>query len=344
VPELRRDPIIGRWVIISSERGKRPSDFATEPEESSAKGCPFCEGNEGKTPPEIFTVNQPGNDERQPNTPGWQVRVVPNKFPALRIEGELDRRGVGMFDMMNGIGAHEVIIETPDHAQRLHDLPPELVQHVVTAYRQRIVDLTRDSRFRYILVFKNEGSAAGASLSHSHSQLISTPIIPKRVTEELEGSKIYYGWKERCVFCDIIKQELNQGQRVICENEKFISLAPFAPRFPFETWLLPKDHRPFFERDNDLAMLSALLRETLKRLSVTLSSPPYNFLIHNSPVNCRGTDLLAYHWHIEIMPKLTKVAGFEWGTGFYINPTKPEDAAKYLREADISESAETGNN
>lgn len=335
MPELRRDPIIGRWVIISSERGKRPSDFATEPEETSSANCPFCVGNEEKTPPEIFTVDQLDVEGRVPNSPGWQVRVVPNKFPALRIEGEMERRGVGMFDMMNGIGAHEVIIETPDHAKRLHQLVPGEIEHVVTAYRQRIVDLTKDPRFRYILVFKNEGRAAGASLAHSHSQLIATPIIPKRVTEELEGSKIYYGWKERCVFCDIIKQELAKGERVICENEKFIALAPFAPRFPFETWLLPKDHRPFFERDNDLTQLASLLGEVLKRLAVTLSCPPYNFLIHNSPVNCRGSDLLAYHWHIEIMPKLTKVAGFEWGTGFYINPTQPEDAAKYLREAKI---------
>ncbi len=332
MPELRRDPVIGRWVIISSERGKRPSDFIHPPEELGGTECPFCPGNEGMTPPEIFCVRDEGT---QPNTPGWQTRVVGNKFPALRIDGDLDRRGEGMFDWMNGVGAHEVIVETPDHNTRLHQLSLENFRHVVEAYRERISDLTRDPRFRYILVFKNEGGAAGASLDHSHSQLIATPIIPKRVSEELNGARVYYGWKERCVFCDIIAQERQDRRRVVCENDSFIAIEPFAPRFPFETWLLPKDHRPLFERDNDLGQLTALLRETLQRISVTLDDPPYNFLIHNSPVNCRGTDLLAYHWHIEIMPKLTKVAGFEWGTGFYINPTRPEDAAKYLREAKL---------
>lgn len=340
MPELRRDPVIGRWVIISSERGKRPSDFAAVHEESGGPNCPFCEGNEALTPPEIHVVNADGADGREPNTPGWQVRVVPNKFPALRIEGDLDRHGVGMYDMMNGVGAHEVIIENPRHDRRLHQLPPKGVELVVGSYRQRIVDLTRDPRFRYILVFKNEGKAAGASLHHSHSQLIATPIVPKRVSEELEGAKIYYGWKERCVFCDIIIQEMEQAERVVCENEQFISLEPFAPRFPFETWILPKAHRPLFERDNDLGLLAEILSETLRRLAVTLDSPPYNYLIHNTPTNGRGTDLLAYHWHIEVMPKLTKVAGFEWGTGFYINPTKPEDAARYLREAVLEDITE----
>jgi len=339
LPELRRDPVIGRWVIISSERGKRPSDFAAVREEGGGENCPFCVGNEGMTPPEIYTINPSTTVEREPNTPGWEVRVVPNKFPALRIEGELNRCGVGMFDMMNGVGAHEVIIETPHHDRRLHQLSAKQVEMVVGAYRQRIVDLTRDPRFRYILVFKNEGKAAGASLFHSHSQLIATPIVPKRVSEELEGAKVYYGWKERCVFCDIISQEMEQRERVVCENEQFISLEPFAPRFPFETWILPKAHRPLFERDNDLGLLAEILSETLRRLAATLDSPPYNYLIHNTPTNGRGTDLLAYHWHIELMPKLTKVAGFEWGTGFYINPTKPEDAARYLREATLQETA-----
>ncbi|MCX7022751.1 MAG: galactose-1-phosphate uridylyltransferase, partial [bacterium] len=321
MPELRRDPIIGRWVIISSERGKRPSDFAAEHEPSGGPNCPFCEGNEALTPPEIHAVNADGAEGREPNTPGWQVRVVPNKFPALRIEGDFDRHGVGMYDMMNGVGAHEVIIENPRHDRRLHQLPPKKVELVVGAYRQRIVDLTRDPRFRYILVFKNEGKAAGASLFHSHSQLIATPIVPKRVSEELEGAKIYYGWKERCVFCDIIIQEMEQAERVVCENEQFISLEPFAPRFPFETWILPKAHRPLFERDNDLGLLAEILSETLRRLAVTLDSPPYNYLIHNTPTNGRGTYLVAYHGHIVVMPKLTKVAGFECGTGFYITPT-----------------------
>ena len=333
MPELRKDPIVGRWVIISTERGKRPSDFSGTPKrKTESKLCPFCPGNESATPPEILAF-RPNSSE--PNQPGWTLRVISNKYPALRIEGDLNREGVGIFDKMNGVGAHEVIIETPEHEKDLVDISQKQMEDIIWAYLNRSKDLKKDPRFRYILIFKNQGEAAGASLEHSHSQLIATPIIPKRVIEEVEGASKYYGYKERCVFCDMIKQEISDNERVVIQNSSFVSFEPFAPRFPFETWLLPKKHNPSFEdmKEEDIPLLASILQETLQRLAKALNNPPYNYIIHTSPVDSYVSQ--EYHWHIEIMPKLTKVAGFEWGTGFYINPTTPEDAATYLKELTI---------
>jgi UDPglucose--hexose-1-phosphate uridylyltransferase len=332
MPELRKDPVASRWVIISTERGRRPSDFGTEPERERAGFCPFCPGNESKTPPEVLAYRANGGG---PNSSGWQLRVVPNKFPALQIEGDLGRQGDGMYDKMNGVGAHEVIIETPEHGETLASMSAQRVEDVLWAFHDRVLDLKKDQRFRYILIFKNSGRAAGASLDHPHSQLIATPIIPKRVREELDGAKEYFNYKERCVFCDIVRQELNQGVRVINENDDFVAIAPFASRFPFETWILPKMHEPFFEdaQKHEYVNLAKLLRDLCLRMEKVLINPPYNLIIHSSPL--RETDGRYYHWHIELMPKLTQVAGFEWGSGFYINPTPPEDAAKYLRDAKV---------
>jgi len=329
MPELRKDPIIGRWVIIATERGKRPHDFVVEEEVVRGGFCPFCPGNEHTTPPEIFAFREPGT---QPNTPGWKLRVVNNKFPALILQGEPDRQGEGMFDKMNGIGTHEVIIECPDHRLNLATLPLDHFILVLEAYRERIRRLGEDPRMRYVLVFKNQGRAAGASLEHSHSQLISLPIVPELVMEELNGSKFYYNWKERCVFCDMIRQELQQQVRVVEENEDFVALCPFAPRSPFEVWILPKTHHSSYVelQEDALARLAAIFSTTLKRLNTALRGAPYNFILHTAPV--REPDIPHYHWHFEIMPKLTLMAGFEWGSGFFINPTPPEDAASYLRE------------
>ncbi|MEO6463540.1 MAG: galactose-1-phosphate uridylyltransferase, partial [Candidatus Eisenbacteria bacterium] len=262
------------------------------------------------------------------------VRVVPNKFPALMVEGDLARRGEGLYDRMNGVGAHEVIIETPDHVPDFADLSEEQIARVLAAFRERLADLRNDRRLRYGLVFKNHGAAAGASLEHTHAQLIATPILPKAVQEELEGARIYHEIKERCVFCDIIEQEIAEGngRRVVRATERYVMLVPFAARFPFETWILPRRQEPVFEaggaeQDRELA---AVLRDALQRMNLALERPPYNLVIHTSPY--RDSDHEYYHWHIEIMPKLTKIAGFEWGSGFHINPTPPEDAAAFLRE------------
>jgi UDPglucose--hexose-1-phosphate uridylyltransferase len=339
VPELRKDPIVGRWVIISTDRAKRPTDFVRENMKIKGGFCPFCYGNETKTPPEIqaYRPNPNGGPALQRDTPGWTVRVVPNKFPALGIEGNLSRQAEGMFDKMNGIGAHEVIIETPDHTASLATLPPKRIEDVLWTFRDRILDLKKDRRFKYILIFKNHGEAAGASLEHAHSQLIALPILPINVTQELEGSKQYFLYKERCVFCDIIRQETENGIRVVAENEDFLTLAPYAPRFPFETWILPKQHESAFENSSShmFENLARALKNLLVKADRVLDNPPYNLVIHTSPAQDPTND--HYHWHIEFMPKLTKTAGFEWGTGFYINPTPPEEAAKFLREASIED-------
>jgi UDPglucose--hexose-1-phosphate uridylyltransferase len=330
--ELRKDPVTGRWVIISTDRQKRPSDFRLETFSTHpGAACPFCEGNEDKTPPEVLAYR----NGTPPNTPGWNVRVVPNKFPALRIEGSLDRQGVGLFDRMSGIGAHEVIIETPEHQQTLAQLPEPAVERVLWAWRDRVLDLKQDRRFRYILVFKNHGPSAGATLDHPHSQLMALPIVPRQVRQEVDGARQHYQNKERCVFCDIIQQELRDRQRVIVENADFVAVSPYAPRFPFETWLLPKQHGALYESAPQplYGMLARILKETLLRMNRALASPSYNLIVHSSPFSEDTGEY--YHWHVEIVPRLSRVAGFEWGTGFYINPTGPEEAAGVLRDVPI---------
>jgi UDPglucose--hexose-1-phosphate uridylyltransferase len=331
MPELRKDPIRGRWVIISSDRSKRPAEFQGQQPKKRGGFCPFCTGNERTTPREVLAYRDSG----QPNQPGWRLRVVPNKFPALQIEGDLNKQGEGIFDKMNGIGAHEVFIESPDHNATLANLPGKAVEEVLCSYRDRIEDLKKDKRFQYILIFKNEGLAAGATLEHSHSQLIALPIVPIQVEEELGGCRRHHNIKERCIYCDIIRQELQTRARIVNETSHFVALAPFAPRFPFETWILPKRHVSFYSGSSreDFRDLAVLLQDTLRRLDRALSSPPYNYVIHTSPFRDEINEY--YHWHIELMPKLTNVAGFEWGSGFYLNPTPPEESAKFLREMKV---------
>jgi UDPglucose--hexose-1-phosphate uridylyltransferase len=258
------------------------------------------------------------------------VRVIPNKYPALRIEGELDSRAYGLYDVMNGIGAHEVIIETPDHRATMATLPASAVAEVFWTYRERVLDLKKDSRFEYVLIFKNHGALAGASLEHPHSQLIATPIIPVMVAEELTGASSYFGRKERCVWCDIVRQERRAHKRLIREANGFVALAPFAPRFPFETWILPVRHRSAFEESemDELRGLAGVLADFFGRMTDVLGDPAFNLMLHTAPL--REASLDYFHWHVEVIPKLTNPAGFEWGSGFFINPVPPEDAATAL--------------
>lgn len=341
MPELRKDPIIGRWVIIATERANRPDQFASQTQDSPPeKPCPFCEGNESQTPPEIYTMRPKSTPH---NTGGWELRVVPSIAPFLRIEGELERRGRGLYDLMNGIGAHEIVIETNQHIPNMADLSKEQITKVITCYIDRITDLEKDPRFKYVLVFKNYGWIAGAGrVRHSRSQLIATPVNPKRVKEELVGAKQYYDYHERCIFCDLIKQELESKDRLILDIDGFIALCPFAARFPFEIWILPKKHScDFTALEASLRPdLGRILKIILAKLKKGLNDPPYNYVLHTAPF--RRTEMghwksidYDYHWHIEIIPRLTRVAGFEWGTGFYICPLAPENAAKFLKEVEI---------
>lgn len=332
MPELRRDPVIGRWVIISTERARRPNGFPVHRETQGSSPCPFCPGAEEKTPPEIMAY---APADRAINKPGWWVRVVPNKYPVLQIEGQIHRTGEDLYDKMDGMGAHEVIIETPDHAHQMEDLPPEKLQDVLWCYRERMLDLKKDPRLEYVLIFKNRGTAAGASIAHAHSQLIATPMVPIRVKQEMRGSDEYFEKKGRCIFCDIITLEGTKKERVVDENDDFIVLAPFASRFPFEMWVLPKKHDSNYERIQkpQVINLARMIRSVLHRLNGVLDFPAYNFILHTAPQ--KATFLAHFHWHIELIPKLVQTAGFEWGTGFYINPIPPEEATKHLRNHSV---------
>lgn len=329
--ELRRDPIIGQWVIVNKEDSLGPESYEKEDQTlKHAETCQFCPGKERQTPPEVDAVRKSGSVA---DTPDWQVRVVPNKFPALKIEGDLDERTEGLFDMSNGIGAHEVLIETPDHEKNIADYTQEEVFNVIKQYQSRIIDLAGDKRFKYILVFKNYGESAGTSVEHAHSQIIALPMIPKYVAEKIDGAKAYYDRNQRCILCDIIEQEHQDQNRILLENDDFIAFCPFVPRYAFEFWIVPKRHDSTFAviDDDGLGALAAILKETLLRLKNCLSDPSYNFYLHNAPVN--AGDQRAFHWNIEIVPKLTRTTGFELGTGFYVVRTSPEAAAGYLRNA-----------
>jgi UDPglucose--hexose-1-phosphate uridylyltransferase len=338
MPELRHDPIQRQWVIIATERARRPSEYEVSVSQQAADFCPFCACNEDKTPPEILAIR---DGFSAPNSPGWTVRVVPNKYPALRIEGDLDKAGEGLYDRMNGIGAHEIVIETPTHLQHMADQPVEHLFKVLRAIRDRAHDLMRDTRFQYVAIFRNYGENAGATLSHPHSQLIAMPIIPRVIEIELTSARDHYQHRERCLFCDIVQQERAAGVRMVTENESFVVFAPYASRSPFELMIAPIRHHHDFSHSSDhvLTDLSEILINTVRRLRTALNDPPFNFVMHIAPNmrsrsvwNQRFPNLIeGYHWHIEIIPRLTKSAGFEWGTGFHINPTPPEAAAEYLR-------------
>jgi len=337
--ELRKDPVLGRWVIIAQERSSRPGAFVRKPhheDKTDPARCPFCLGHESETPHEVFSVR----DKRtKPNTPGWGVRVVPNKFPALDEKHRLMKKGRGVYDMMTGFGAHEVVIESPNHHHEAKDQTIGQITSWLEVLQLRVGEMKKNEKIRYALIFKNKGRTAGASISHPHHQIIATPVTPKRVREELVGAMDYFKLKERCVFCDILDEERSYGQRIVYENEDYISFCPYASRFPYEIWIVPKAHGIDFHTQSvkkSLPSLAGHMKHVLKRLSDVLGDPEYNYLIHVAPnrfprFGYWKTIEDDYHWHIELFPRLTIVAGFEWGTGFYINPIPPEQAARELR-------------
>lgn len=324
--------------------GRRPQTFYQNFQEQEEIACPFCDGRESRTPPEITAVRFGGG---APNGPGWQVRVIPNRFPALRIEGELEKRAEGLYDWMSGIGAHELVIETPDHHKSLADLSEVHLTEVLKIYRSRMLDLRRDSRFRYIFVFKNHGFGTGSNISHSHSQIIAVPLVPSLVANELESCRVHYQSKERCLICDLVRQEQRDKSRVVSDDGNFLVYAPYASRFPFELMIAPLQHNHDFclQSDQQLRLLAMVLGDALRRIRVVLKDQAYSMILHSAPPphpraghpNYWESLPCDYHWHIELAPKLTRLAGFEWGSGFYINPTPPEEAAEFLRSADLSQ-------
>ncbi len=341
--ELRWDPLKSSWSIIAEDRGRRPCDFILERERAQLAACPFCAGNEGKTPGELFAIRPGGGPV---NGAGWKVRVIPNKHPMLRIEGDLDKKGVGYYDTINGIGAHEVIIETPEHDADLADLSVPEIAAVLGAYRHRLLDLRKDSRFRYILIFKNHGLEAGALVPHSHSQVLAVPVIPSVIAGKLTVCRNYYERKERCLICDLIDQECEEGRGIVRDDGDFVVYAPFAACFPFELRIAPRRHHHDFGQldDEGLTRLGATLKDTLLRIRSVLHDPPYNLMLHSAPPMHLRLGKPGYwsslpydfHWHIDLVPKLTRLVGFEWGTGFFVNPIPPEDAARFLRDADLT--------
>ena len=337
--ELRKDLVSGRWVIIATERSKRPDDFRPQglvaPVPEAAGFCPFCVGNEAKTPPEVFALRAAGT---APDSPGWTVRVVPNKFPALTPGPPPPRATEGLYQRMEGRGVHEVVIENPDHALELGDLPVPHIRAVLGVFQQRIRAIERDLHYQYVQIFKNKGKEAGASLSHPHSQIVATPIIPKRVKEEIYGADRLFRTFKECGFCRIMRDEESAGTRIVARNSHFTAFAPYASRFPFEMAVFPQRHSAFFTdvREDELTSLSEILKRVLTRLKETVGDPPFNMVLHQAPnpsLSLKGwPDIhLKSHWYLEIIPILTKVAGFEWGTGFYINPVPPETGASFLR-------------
>lgn len=328
--ELRKDPLLNRWVAVMSE-SKSPGEYDLVPDLTEKGPCVLCRGREKETPPEI-TVQRSGE--------GWWTRVIPNFKPILRIEGELGRRGLGMYDKMNSIGANELIIESPEHDKFPEDIGTEQVVRVLNTYKQRVADLERDGRLRYTLVFKNAGREAGAVYGHPHSEVMATPVIPQLIKEELDGAKQYYAYKERCIFCDIMREESRLGERTIYETKDFVAFCPFAPKTPFEFWILPRRHNCAFQEieDGETTDLGNMMSTVLKKMRRVLKDSPYNYVIHTAPNriprrnhwHTLGDD---FHWHIEVMPLLLRTGGLERGSGFYILTTSPEDAAKYLREA-----------
>lgn len=333
--EVRRDIVTDTWVIVDTENDTLPQSPLPGPE--SSEDCPFDVGKENRTPNEIFAIRE----GTKPNTPGWKVRVIPNIKPLLRIEGKLEKTGVGVYDMVTGTGANEVIVETPEHIINFFDLSDEQICLVLQTYRDRIVDLHKDKRMRYILIFKNHGRLAGAStIAHTHSDLIALPATPIRVKQKLNGAREYYSYKERCLFCDIIQQEIEMADRLVFQSDKFVVMTPFASRFPFEILILPKRHC-FTYKDiehDEIADLARALKKILQLMYFVLGDVPYNLILNDSPNLIPRTGYWQtiqhdYHWHIEITPRIYRTTGFELGTGFYINRFSPERAASALRSS-----------
>jgi len=334
MPELRQDSITGNWVVIATDRAKRPENFTQADKEETATNtdCPFCYGNERVTPPEVMAYRAPYT---KPDTPGWKVRIIPNKFPAFIPEGasKIDRNGV--YVQMNATGAHEVIIDSPDHNKHLALLSNKEIVSIVTAFRDRYIELKKDKNIKYILFIVNHGKKAGASLEHPHAQLFASPIVPINITNELKGAAKHFKETNQCIFCNIIQEERKTRIRVIMDTKHFLAFCPFASRSPFETWIIPKKHTSHFENMSppEINNLASIMRVTLAKLYDGLNNPDYNFYVHTSP--CHSPELPYYHWHIEILPKLTIQAGYEMGSGIMINIARPEEAAAFLKKIEI---------
>lgn len=330
MPQLRKDPVVDRWVIIADNRGRRPQDFEIAPRRSTGRVCPFCEGNEHDTPDEVLCVREPHSS---PNGPGWRIRVVPNKFPAV-WDAELDEitdHDGGLHHARPGHGIHEVIIESPRHVASLTQLTADEIILVLQTYRRRFEALEAHPGLSSVMLFKNMGAEAGASLEHIHSQLIALPMIPTLQAAELHGAKTHFDASGQCVFCRMLLWERDSARGVLV-SDRFTAFCPFASRFGYETWILPNRHASHFPAitDDEIHDLADVLRKVLRAVETVVRPPAYNLVFHTAPLG--GLPLEHYHWHIEILPAFARAAGFEWGSGVHINPVYPEQAAQELRQ------------
>jgi UDPglucose--hexose-1-phosphate uridylyltransferase len=328
VPQLRYNLITRQWVIIATERVSRPDQFRrkTSGEQKLPQyvpSCPFCPGNEDQTPPEVL---------RLPKEGPWQVRVTPNRYAALTREGELVRSGTGIKRTVTGVGIHDVIVETPDHSKTTALLDDQQVEKIVEAYRQRYLNVLCDERVEQVTIFKNHGEAAGTSLQHPHSQLIATPVIPTEMRDRMEMALRYYDETGACIFCHNLSEEMEEGSRVVLETERFVAFIPFAALSPFHIWIFPKRHEASFGAvtDSDLSDLARMLRRVLLKLHRGLNNPDFNYTIRTAPTESGWSRY--YHWYLSVVARVTRLAGFEIGSGMFINVAMPEESAKFLRD------------
>jgi UDPglucose--hexose-1-phosphate uridylyltransferase len=338
--EYRQDPLSRRWVIIGSDRAARPNEFVEEPVRRQPIPCPFCAGNEHETPDAVATYAAPGRS-------GWVVRIVPNKYPAVTLDESLcpncqplgSASSSGSADLTGtipGFGRHEVIIESPRHVASLSELTTTEAELVFLAYRDRIAALKATGQYRYVQIFKNVGPAAGASLEHVHSQLVALPGVPEVVAQELASCRDHFAQHRRPLMTGLIERELAEGDRILAQTDRFVAFCPYASRFPYEVCIAPLASQPSFEaaQAGELGELSQLSRDVIGRIERVGGQVAYNCILHTQPFDTSPHD--HYHWHIEIIPRLTKVAGFEWGTGCFINPLPPEAAAAHLRASPVA--------
>ncbi|MBP0002049.1 MAG: galactose-1-phosphate uridylyltransferase [Cyanobacteria bacterium SID2] len=330
--ELRQNLITRDWVVIATERSKRPDEFSKdsaricEPIPTYRENCPFCEGNEHLTGIECARLC----DDR-----GWRVRSVVNKYPAFSPEEAFLRQGGNIYRAMSGFGFHEVIIEHPRHDANIANLPIADVANVLQMYRQRYTVMRRDSRVSAIIIFKNHGKGAGTSLEHPHSQIAAMPIVPYQLRLRTREAVRHFDDHGECLFCRTLHEELAAQERIIYESEYFVAFIPYAALSPFHTWIFPRRHVSSFENitEAEIFDLAENLKTVLSKLYIGLNNPDYNYTIRSIPTDEHKTGY--FHWYLAIVPRVSLAAGFEMGSGMFINTALPEESAEFLRSIEI---------
>lgn len=328
--EFRKDITTNEWVIMASERGKRPTDFEISKKSRIVKNyvddCPFCLGNERLTPPpkKVYKDNS--------KSCIWKIRVIPNMFPAVSSEKMFDTNLINnYFETMSGFGFHEVIVESPFHDMTLTNMDPSEIESIIHSYRDRYWALSTEP-IKYIMIFKNHGASAGASIEHLHSQIIAIPVISEHLKCKVEIASDYFNRVNSCMYCDMIKKELESKKRIICENDSFVAFQPYASRYPFEVWISPWNHKASFGNieDKEVQEFAKILQEIMSKIDRALGQPDFNYFIETAPIDNENSNYL--HWYLRIIPRIWNIGSFEIGTSIHINTHIPEETAGYLRK------------